>query len=57
MCSFKFCNHLAGEERELVALFLLSSWSHVSVAVLCLFFAVAWVSLQCVLVTFPGHTH
>ena len=41
--------------RELVALLGLSSWC--LVAVLWLFLAVPWVSLQFVIVVFPDHTH
>ena len=29
----------------------------VIVSVLCLFLVVLWVGLQCVILTFPGHTH
>ena len=36
-------------KRELVALLNLSSW--------CLFLAVPWGCLQCVVVVFPDHTH
>ena len=28
-----------------------------TVSVLCLYLTVAWVGLQCVIVTFPGHSH
>ena len=40
---------------ELVALLSLSSWCLVTVV--WLFLAVPWVSLQFVIVVFPGHTH
>ena len=38
-------------------LVLQSSRRLVAVSVLCLFFSMPWVSLQCVIVVFPGHTH
>ena len=44
-------------EGELVVLLELSSPCYVAVSVLCLFLTVMWVGLQCVIVTFPGHTH
>ena len=44
-------------ERELVALLLLSYGCLVTVNILCLFLAVPWVGLRCVLVVFPDHTH
>ena len=44
--------------REILfALLLLSSVCHVDVIVYCLFLTVIWVGLQCVIVSFPGHTH
>ena len=42
-------------KRELVALLSLSSWCFV--IVVWLFLAVPWVSLHCVIVVFPYHTH
>ena len=42
-------------KRELVALLKLSSWC--LVMVVWLFLAVPWVSLQFVIVLFPGQTH
>ena len=42
-------------KRELVALFSLSSWCLVIVAML--FLAVTWVSLQFVIVVFADHAH
>ena len=54
----KFCNHLAEErERVLIALLQLSSIGHAAVSVLCLFLMMPWVSLQYVIVAFPGHTN
>ena len=50
------CNHLEEEERA-VALLLLSYRCLVTVNVLWLFLAVPCVSLRCVIVVFPGHTH
>ena len=45
-------------KRELVALLELSSLRLVSgSASQCLFPAVSWVGLQCVVVVFPDHTH
>ena len=44
-------------KRELVALLLLSNGCLVIVNVLWLFLRVPWVSLQCVIVVFPDHTH
>ena len=37
-------------KKELVALFLLSSWCFVTVGVLWLFLTVPWIGLQCVVV-------
>ena len=51
------CNHLEEEERELVALLLLSYGCLVTLNVLRLFLTVLWVGLQCVIVIFPDHTH
>ena len=36
---------------------LLYSLCFLVVIVLCLFLAVPWFGLQCVIVVFPGHTH
>ena len=44
-----------GKERELVALFSLSSWSQM--IVVCLFFAMPWACLQFVIVVFPDQSH
>ena len=49
-----FANILLGK-REMVDLLLMSSGCHVVIP--CLFPTVPWVSLQCVNVSFPGHTH
>ena len=43
--------------KELVALFYLSSWCLVTVSVLWLLLAVPFVDLKCVIVVFPDHTH
>ena len=55
LCPFKYCNHLDGEERELIALLNLSSWCLVMVERL--FLAVPLGCLQFVIVVFPDHTH
>ena len=54
--SFLVFNHLEEEERELVALLLLSYECLVTVYVLWFFLTVPWVGLQCVIVVFPDHT-
>ena len=58
VCPFLFCNYPAAEDIELVAWFLLpwSSGCYVAVIVLCLFLAVPWVCLWCVIVVFPGQS-
>ena len=56
IASFLYCNHLDGEERELVALLNLSSWCLVMVERLFLA-RVLWGCLQFVIVVFPDHTH
>ena len=57
LCPFLFCNHLDGEERELVALLGLSSWCFVIVvSVVWLFLALPLVCLQFVIVVFADHT-
>ena len=38
-------------------LVLQSSRRLVAVSVLCLFFPMPWLGMQCVIVVFPGHTH
>ena len=40
-----------------MALLKLSSLCHEAIGALCLFLAVPWVGLQCVIETCPGHTH
>ena len=55
LCPFSYCNHLDGEERELIALLNLSSWCLVMVERL--FLAVPRGCLQFVIVVFPDHTH
>ena len=55
--TFLVYNTLSGEERELIALLLLSSRCHVVAFVICFFSTVLWVGLQCVSVALPGHTH
>ena len=52
-----FAIHIEQEERERVALFLLSFGCLVSVNVLWLFLTVPWNGLQFVIVVFPVHTH
>ena len=42
---------------KLVALLLLSYRCIVTITILWLYFAVPWVSLQCVIVVYPDHTH
>ena len=44
--------------RESLLLFFncLLNVNYMAVRVLCLFFTVLWVGLQCVIVVFPGHT-
>ena len=44
-------------KRKLVALLLLTYNCIVNVNVLWLFLTPPWVSLQCVIVVFPDHTH
>ena len=44
-------------KRELFSLLYLSFLCLVSVNDMCLFLAVPWVGLQCVIVAFPDHTH
>ena len=56
LCSICFCNHLE-VKRKLVAMLLLSYRGSVTINVLCLFFMVPWVGLQCVSVVYPVHTH
>ena len=45
VCPLNFCNHPAREERELVALFVLSSGCQVAVYVICLLLTVQWFEL------------
>ena len=54
-CTMLYCFAIWG--GGVVALLLLSSWCLVIVIVLCLFLAVTWVGLQCMIVVFPDHTH
>ena len=44
-------------KKELIALLLLSFGELVAVIVICLSLTVQWVSLQCVIVAFSGHTY
>ena len=56
--TFHFCNHLAEEEIAgcfTLIVFLLELL--IVFGALCLFLAVSWVGLQCVIVAFPGHTY
>ena len=55
LCPFWYCNHLDGEERELVALLNLSSCCLVMAERL--FLAVPQGCLRFVIVVFPDHTH
>ena len=55
LCPFKYCNHLDGEERELVAMLNLSSSCLVMVKRFLL--AVPWGCLRFVIVVFPDRTH
>ena len=55
-CAVLSVNHLAREERERERRLLKSCFKcHVTVSAMCLFLAVQWVGLQCVIVVFPGH--
>ena len=42
---------------DFTVLRLLCSWCHNAVCILCLFLAVPWVGLRCLIEAFPGHTH
>ena len=56
--TFHFFNHLAEEEIAgcfTLIVFLLGLL--IVFGALCLFLAVSWVGLQCVIVAFPGHTY
>ena len=58
LVAFYFCNHLAEEEIACcfpLIVFLLALL--IVVSALCLFLTVSWIGLQCVIVTFPGHTY
>ena len=54
--SFKYCNHLDGDERAGCFTLFVFQVSLI-VIVLWLFLTVTLVGLQCVLVVFPDHTH
>ena len=61
-CYALLCVHSSFEfilkrKRKLVALLLLSYRYIVAINVLWLFLTMSWVSLQCVIVVFPDHTH
>ena len=57
VCNFSF-SIISLEKRELVDLFLLSSWCHVANIVHCFFLTVPWVvGMQCEFMPFPSHTH
>ena len=61
-CYALLCVHSSFEsilkrKRKLVALLLLSYRYIVTINVLWLFLTMPWVSLQCVIVVFPDHTH
>ena len=58
LVAFYFCNHLAEEKIAgcfPLIVFLLALL--IVVSALCLFLTVSWIGLQCVIVTFPGHTY
>ena len=57
LCVFSSFAIILKRKRELVALLLLSYGCLPTVNVLWLFLTVLWVSLQCVIVVFPDHTH
>ena len=57
LCVFSSFAIILKRKRELVALLLLSDGCLATVNVLWLFLTVLWVSLQCVIVAFPDHTH
>ena len=55
LVAFQFCNHPTKE--EIAGCFIFIVFLPLSdVGALCLFLTVSWVSLQCVIVAFPGHT-
>ena len=61
-CYALLCVHSSFEiilkrKRKLVALLLLSYRYIVAINVLWFFLTMPWVSLQCVIVVFPDHTH
>ena len=56
--TFHLCNHLAEEEiAGCFTLFVFLLELLIFFGALCLFLAVSWVGLQCVIVAFPGHTY
>ena len=57
LCVFSSFAVILLGKRGLVALLLWSSECHFSVVVLCLFLAVPWVGLWCVVVASPGCAH
>ena len=62
ICNALLCVHssfaiILKRKRKLVALLLLSYRCIVNINTLWLFLTVSWVSLQCVIVVFPDHTH
>ena len=57
LCILSSFAMLLKRKRELVALLLLSCGCLVTVNALLLFLTVPWVSLQCVIVVIPDHTH
>ena len=67
LCLYLFCYALLcvhssfaiilKRKRKLVALILLPYRCTITINVLRLFLKVPWVSLQCVIVVFPDHTH
>ena len=57
LCVFSSFAIILKRKRELVALLLLSYGCLPTVNVMWLFLTVLWVSLQCMSVVFPDHTH
>ena len=57
LCVFSSFAIILKRKRDLVTLLLLSYGCLATVNVLWLFLTVLWVSLQCVIVVFPDHTH
>ena len=55
LVAFPFGNHLA--EEEITGCFIFIVFLLLSIfGALCLFLTVSWAGLECLIVTFPGHT-